>query len=85
MGHCRIPVCTVARSWTPLHCAAANGNAAATATLLGAGADVAIKNISGYAALRCAARPTATATAPVPAGGRRSKRHVRIDSIHSQR
>jgi hypothetical protein len=36
------------------------------ATLLGAGADVTIENIDGYAALRCAAWPTATTAAPMP-------------------
>jgi hypothetical protein len=41
---------------TPLHCAAANGTAAVTAALLGAGADASIKDNYGYAALRRAVR-----------------------------
>ncbi len=49
-----------ARRTTPLHLAAWNGNADATAALLGAGADASIKESSGYAALSRAARPTAT-------------------------
>ena len=58
--------------FTPLHNAAGNGNAAATAALLGAGADATIKNHKGYAAPRRAAGPTATAAAPLPAGTRQS-------------
>ncbi len=42
----------VARRATPLHYAAWNGNAAVTAALIGAGADVSIKDWTGYAAPR---------------------------------
>jgi hypothetical protein len=50
----------VARRSTPLHWAAYNGNADATAALLGSGADGSIKDNNEYAAPRRAARPTAT-------------------------
>ncbi len=62
----------VARRETPLHLAAESRNADVAAALIGAGADVTVKNIDGYAALRCAAWPTATAAARLPAGGRQS-------------
>jgi ankyrin repeat protein len=61
-----------ARKETPLHRAAAKGNADVAAALIGAGADMTVKNFKGCAALRCAAWPTATAAARVPAGGRPS-------------
>ncbi len=42
----------VARRATPLHFAARNGDADATAALIGAGADASIKDWTGYAAPR---------------------------------
>jgi hypothetical protein len=45
----------VARRNTPLHLAAESRNADVAAALIGAGADATVKNIDGYAALRCAA------------------------------
>ncbi len=62
----------VARRNTPLHRAAYYGHADVAAALIGAGADMTVKNIDGYAALRCAEWPTATAAARLPAGGRQS-------------
>jgi hypothetical protein len=60
----------VARRATPLHFAARNGDADATAALIVAGADASIKDWTGYAA----PRHTAAAAALVSAGGRQSNK-----------
>ncbi len=69
----------VASRSTPLHWAAYNGNADATAALLGSGADTSIKDNNEYAAPRRAApRRTADRRQPQPrwpAGRRRSNAH----------
>ena len=83
VGQCRR--CLVARRSTPLHLAADYGHAAATAALLGAGADASIENCGGYDAPRRTARPTATAAAAVPAGGQQSNTHDGMESASRTR
>jgi hypothetical protein len=55
----------VARRSTPVHLAAQHGEAAATAALLGAGADASIEDYRGYAVLRRTGRPPPAAMPPV--------------------
>ena len=62
----------VARRETPLHLAAESRNADVAAALIGAGADVTVKNIDGYAALRAALRRMADRHSRSPVARRRT-------------